>query len=303
MDLLRTPDARFDGLPDWDFAPHYADVTDADGNTVRMAYVDEGSGPVVLLMHGEPTWSYLYRHMVGPLADAGFRVIVPDLVGFGRSDKPAQMSDHTYARHVAWTGSLLFGALDLTDITLFCQDWGGLIALRLVAAKPDRFARVVAANTGMPDGEHRLGDAWWAFHDFVQKTEDLPVGFLVKGGCARELSEAEIAAYEAPFADPSYKAAARAMPGLIPQSPDDVETPKQQEAWEVLRRFDKPFLCAFSDSDPITKGGDGPLLKNIPGTNGLQHQTIKGAAHFLQEDASDQLVRVITEFAGGGFRE
>ncbi|HEX7354911.1 MAG TPA: haloalkane dehalogenase [Mycobacteriales bacterium] len=303
MDLLRTPDSSFDALPGWNFAPHYADVVDAEGHTVRMAYVDEGSGPVVLLMHGEPTWSYLYRHMVGPLVAQGFRVVAPDLVGFGRSDKPALMSDHTYARHVAWTSSLVFDALGLTDITLFCQDWGGLIGLRLVAARPDRFARVVAANTGLPDGEHRMGEAWWAFYDFVQKTEDLPVGFLVKGGCKRELSAAEIAAYEAPFPDPSYKAGPRALPGLIPQSPDNVETPRQQEAWEVMRRFDRPFLCAFSDSDPITKGGDAPLLKNIPGTQGLRHQTVTGAAHFLQEDAPDQLVPVITEFAGGGFRE
>ncbi|MGH3743748.1 MAG: haloalkane dehalogenase [Mycobacteriales bacterium] len=303
MDLLRTPDSCFDGLPDWDFAPHYSDVVDADGNTVRMAYVDEGSGPVVLLMHGEPSWSYLYRHMVRPLVGAGFRVVVPDLVGFGRSDKPAQMSDHTYARHVAWTASLVFDALDLRDITLFCQDWGGLIGLRLVAAEPERFARVVAANTGLPDGEHRLGEAWWAFYDFVQKTEDLPVGFLVKGGCARELSDAEVAAYEAPFPDASFKAGPRGLPGLIPQDHDNVETPRQQEAWEVLRRFDRPFLCAFADGDPITRGSDAVLLKNIPGTQGLSHPTITDASHFLQEDASARLVEVITEFAGGGFRE
>jgi len=264
--------------------------------------VDEGEGPVVLLLHGEPSWSYLYRHMVGPLVAQGFRVVAPDLVGFGRSDKPTEMTDHTYARHVAWTSELVLDALKLEDITLFCQDWGGLIGLRIVAAHPERFAGVIAANTGLPDGDHQLGPAWWAFHDFVQVTPDLPVGFLVQGGCARTLSDAEVAAYEAPFPDPSFKAGPRAMPGLIPQTPDDIETPRQQEAWAVMREFDKPFLCAFADGDPITKGGDAVLLKNIPGTQGLSHPTIEGASHFLQEDAPAQLVEVITTFAHGGFR-
>ena len=307
MELLRTPDDRFDGLPDWPYEPHYVYVGASGtgrevGDGVRMAYVDEGSGPAVLLLHGEPSWSYLYRSMIGPLVAAGFRVVAPDLVGFGRSDKPAELSDHTYARHVAWTSELVLAVLGLEDVTLFCQDWGGLIGLRIVAANPDRFARVVASNTGLPDGEHTLGPAWWAFHDFVVKTEDLPVGFLVKGGCARPLSDAEVAAYEAPFPDPSYKAGPRAMPGLIPQTPDDVETPKQQEAWEVMRRFDKPFLCAFADSDPITKGSDAVLLKNIPGTRGLAHPTIENAAHFLQEDAGPRLAEVVAELANGGFR-
>jgi haloalkane dehalogenase len=298
MELLRTPDECFTGLPDWPFAPRYAVV----GDGVRMAYVDEGAGPVVVLLHGEPSWSYLYRGMVPPLVASGFRVVAPDLVGFGRSDKPTEVGDHSYARHVAWTQQLLLDELGLDEITLVCQDWGGLIGLRIVAAAPERFARVVAANTGMPDGEHRLGAAWWAFHDYVQQKPDLPVGFLVQGGCARTLTDAEVAAYEAPFPDPSFKAGPRAMPGLIPQSPDDVATPDQQRAWAVLRTFDRPFLCAFSDSDPITRGSDGPLRANIPGTRGLAHPTVAGAAHFLQEDAPAELAGIVTRFTAGDYR-
>ncbi|MGI8937735.1 MAG: haloalkane dehalogenase, partial [Iamia sp.] len=187
MQTVRTPDEQFAGLADFPYQPHYVEVDDGEGGTLRVHHLDEGPADAapVLLMHGEPTWAYLYRKMVPALVDAGHRVIVPDLVGFGRSDKPAEVTDHTYARHVAWTSELLLDKLGLTDITLFCQDWGGLIGLRIVAAAPERFARVVAANTGLPDGEHRLGPEWWAFHDFVQRTEDLPVGFLVQGGCAR----------------------------------------------------------------------------------------------------------------------
>lgn len=296
MELLRTPDESFVGLPDWPYAPRYAEV---DG--VRMAYVDEGAGPVVVLLHGEPSWSYLYRSMIGPLVEAGLRVIAPDLVGFGRSDKPTEVADHTYARHVAWTTELLLGVLGLQDMTLFCQDWGGLIGLRIVAAAPERFAGVVAANTGLPDGEHRLGPAWWAFHDFVQRTPDLPVGFLVQGATARTLTDAEVAAYNAPFPDASYKAGPRAMPGLIPQTADDVETPAQQQAWTALRQFAAPFLCAFSDADPITRGSDRVLRGNVPGTRGLDHPTVSGS-HFLQEDSGPQLAGIVVDFVRGGFR-
>jgi haloalkane dehalogenase len=292
VQLLRTPDERFEDLPDMPWQPRYAQVRDG----VRMAYLDEGHGPVVVLLHGEPSWSYLYRSMVGPLVAAGLRVVAPDLVGFGRSDKPAATTDHTYARHVAWTCELLLDRLELTDATLLAQDWGGLIGLRIVAAHPERFARVVAANTGLPDGEHRLGPAWWAFHDFVQRTEDLPVGFLVQGGCARTLSDPEVAAYEAPFPDPSYKAGPRALPGLIPQEAGDVETPAQQRAWAALRAFDKPFLCAFSDADPITRGGERAFLTQVPGTRGLAHPVVTGAAHFLQEDAGPALAAILIDF-------
>ena len=298
MDVLRTPDERFSDLPGWPYAPSYA--TTSDG--LRLAYVDEGAGPTVLLLHGEPSWGYLYRHMLPVLVDAGFRCVVPDLVGFGRSDKPAAVEDYTYARHVEWLRSTLFDALDLSDVTLVCQDWGGLLGLRLVAeaeaaGQASRFARVCAANTGLPDGTRRLPEAWWRFRDFVARTEDLPIGLLVASGCAEPLAPQVQAAYEAPFPDASYKAGARAFPDLIPQDPDNPATPDNRRAWEVLSRFDKPFLCAFSDQDPITAGGERALIGRIPGAAGQPHTTISGGGHFLQEDRGVELARVVADWA------
>ncbi len=292
MDVLRTPDARFTDLPDFPFAPSYAETSDG----LRMAYVDEGTGPVVLLLHGEPSWSYLYRTMIPVLVAEGFRVVVPDLIGFGRSDKPAAVEDYSYARHLEWLRSVLFDRLDLTDVTLVCQDWGGLLGLRLVAEHPSRFARVCAANTGLPDGRRRLPDAWWKFRDFVVRTEDLPIGFLVSSGCLSSLPPAVVAAYEAPFPDASYKAGAKAFPDLIPQTEDDPATPANQAAWRVLERFDKPFLCAFSDGDPITGGGDRMLIGKIPGAAGQPHTTLAGAGHFLQEDRGPELAGVVADW-------
>ena len=299
METLRTPDERFTALPDFPWSPTY--LTTSDG--LRMAVVDEGprDAPVVLLLHGEPSWSYLYRKMIPVLLDAGLRVVAPDLIGFGRSDKPTQLEDYTYARHVEWLRSVLFDGLDLRDVTLVCQDWGGLLGLRLVAeaemsSEGDRFARVCAANTGLPDGRRRLPDAWWQFRDFVVRTEDLPIGFLVKSGCANGLSEAEVAAYDAPFPDASYKAGPRAFPDLIPQDEDNPATPDNQRAWEVLERFDKPFLCAFSDQDPITGGGERMLIGKIPGATGQPHTTIEGGGHFLQEDRGPQLAQVVVDW-------
>ena len=295
MDVLRTPDERFTDVPGFPFAPQYAETSDG----LRMAYVDEGSGPVVLLLHGEPSWSYLYRTMIPVLADAGFRVVAPDLIGFGRSDKPAAVADYTYAGHVEWLRSVLFDALDLTDLTLFCQDWGGLLGLRLVAEHPSRFARVAAGNTGLPDGRHRLPDAWWRFRDFVVRTEDLPIGFLVNSGCVNPLSDAEVAAYDAPFPDASYKAGAKAFPDLIPQDADNPATPANQRAWEALVGFGKPFLCTFSDADPITSGGERMLIGKIPGAQGQPHTTIAGGGHFLQEDRGPQLAAVLVDWIRG----
>ena len=232
MDVLRTPDERFADLPGWPYEPRYAQTSDG----LRTAYVDEGSGPTVLLLHGEPSWGYLYRHVVPVLVEAGFRCVVPDLVGFGRSDKPAAVEDYTYARHVEWLRSVVFDALDLTDVTLVCQDWGGLLGLRLVAEHPQRFARVCAANTGLPDGTRRLPDAWWRFRDFVARTDDLPIGVLVASGCAEPLAPQVQAAYDAPFPDASYKAGPKAFPDLIPQDEGDPATPDNQPGPDHRRR-------------------------------------------------------------------
>lgn len=300
MDVLRTPEDRFADLPGFPYEPHYAETSDG----LRMAYLDEApvgvdSGPTVLLLHGEPSWSYLYRTMVPVLVDAGFRCVAPDLIGFGRSDKPAAVEDYTYARHVEWLRSVLFDALDLTDVTLVCQDWGGLLGLRLVGEHPDRFARVVAANTGLPDGTRRLPDAWWQFRDFVARTPDLPVGFLVASGCAEPMAPEVQAAYDAPFPDASYKAGPRAFPDLIPQDPENPATPDNQAAWVGLAAFDKPFLCAFSDKDPITGGGERALISKVAGAAGQPHTTIEGGGHFLQEDRGPELARVVAAFAAG----
>ncbi|MCW2614414.1 MAG: haloalkane dehalogenase [Frankiales bacterium] len=301
MQTLRTPDDRFADLPGFPYEPRYA--TTSDG--LRMAYVDEGAGPVVLLLHGEPSWSYLYRTMIPVLVDAGFRCVAPDLIGFGRSDKPLELGDYTYARHVEWLRSVLFDALDLTDVTLVCQDWGGLLGLRLVAeaessGQGDRFARVCAANTGLPDGRRRLPDAWWQFRDFVVRTEDLPIGFLVASGCAVPMAPEVQAAYDAPFPDAAHKAGPRAFPDLIPQDADNPATADNQRAWEVLEAFEKPFLCAFSDLDPITGGGERMLIGKIPGAAGQPHTTITGGGHFLQEDRGPELARVVADWAVHG---
>lgn len=231
MLVLRTPDERFADLPDYSFAPHYRTVVDADGTALRLHYVDEGPADAapVLLMHGEPSWSYLYRKFVPTLAAKGHRVIAPDLIGFGKSDKPVALSDYSYERHVAWMSAWL-QALDLTDITLFCQDWGGLIGLRLVAAFPDRFARVIVGNTGLPTGSG-FSDAFEAWRQFSQKVDPFPTGFIVNGGVVRNLSAAEMAAYDAPYPDESYKAGARIFPTLVPIQPDQASVPENLAAW------------------------------------------------------------------------
>lgn len=293
MQVLRTPEERFAALPDYPYTPAYADVT-ADGlEPVRMAYVDEGprDAAPVLLLHGEPSWGFLYRHMIPPLVAAGHRVVVPDLIGFGRSDKPAELTDYSYARHVAWVWSLV-DTLALRDITFFGQDWGGLVGLRVVAEHPDRFARVVVGNTGLPTGDQDLGEAFHAWRKFSQETADLPIGHIVNGGSATDLPPEVIAAYDAPFPDSSYKAGARVFPTLVPASPDDPAAPDQHRAWASLATFDKPFLTAFSDGDPITRGGDKPFREMVPGAKGLEHRTVAGA-HFLQEDSGPELAAII----------
>lgn len=297
MEALRTPDDRFEGLPGYPFRPNYLEVPSGDGSRLRIHYLDEGppDAETVLLMHGEPSWSYLYRRMIPVLTAAGLRAVAVDLVGFGRSDKPSDRRDYTYQRHVDWTWAAL-EAMGLDAITLVCQDWGGLIGLRLVAEHPERFARVVAANTTLPTGDRHPGDAFLAWQKYSQETPELHIGRIVAGGCVTELSPEVVAAYDAPFPDDTYKEGARQFPLLVPTSPDDPAAPANWAAWESLRRFDKPFLCAFSDSDPITRGSDKVLRSEIPGAAGQAHTTITGAGHFLQEDQGEQLAGVVCDF-------
>jgi len=292
MEVLRTPDERFANLDGYPFVPRYLDVAG-----LRVHYVDEGSRDAapVLLMHGEPSWSYLYRKMIPILTAGGHRCVAPDLVGFGRSDKPVRREDYTYQHHVDWMRGVL-ERLDLRAVTLVCQDWGGLIGLRLAAEHADRFARIVVANTFLPTGDMPAGNAFMAWRKFSQETPEFPVGGIVQGGCATPLAPAVVAAYDAPFPDERYKAGARQFPTLVPISPDDPAAPANRKAWEVLRRWQKPFLTAFSDADPVTRGGDTIFQQEVPGAQGQPHTTITGAGHFLQEDKGEDLARVVVDF-------
>lgn len=294
MQILRTPEERFAGLPGFPYEPRYAEV----GDGLRMAYVEAGpaAGEPVVLLHGEPSWSFLYRHVMPELAAAGLRAIAVDLVGFGRSDKPAELSDHTYARHVEWTRALLLDALGLSGLTVVGQDWGGLIGLRIAAEHPGSVARIVAANTGLPTGDIPMPETWHRFRNAVLKAPVLDVARLVQAGCASELGEEVLAAYDAPFPDERYKAGPRAMPGLVPITPDDPAAPANRAAWQILTTLDRPFLVAFSDGDPITGGMAPILVKSLRGAAGLRHPVIKGAGHFLQEDAGAELGRQIAVF-------
>ena len=300
MRVLRTPEERFDNLPDYPFKPNYLSISDFEGGELRLHYLDEGkpSGATVLLLHGEPTWSYLYRHMIPPLVRAGFRVVAPDLIGFGKSDKPARKDDYTYVRHVGWLKAALFDTLDLTEVTLFCQDWGSLLGLRLVAEHPERFARVVLANGGLPTGDEKLSPAFRVWLALSQRTPVLPIGKIIQSGTKTRLEDDVIAAYNAPFPNEAYKAGAHIFPALVPNRPDHPDASANRSAWGALERFDKPFLTAFSDGDPITKGGEQMFQTRVPGAQGQPHVTIAGGGHFLQEDKPDRLARLITEFSG-----
>jgi haloalkane dehalogenase len=329
MKFVRTPDEQFQNLPGYDFKPNYQNVPDGEGGELRIHYLDEGpkDGQIVLCMHGQPSWSFLYRKMIPVLVAAGHRVIAPDLVGFGRSDKPTERSDYTYARHVAWMSAWL-EALDIKGATFVGQDWGGLIGIRLVAAYPERFARAVVANTGLPDGTgipEGAGPAMREIYDSIPVIEaeqifekfaakDGPPGFFFwrkycsenpsfhprdvmanAGGDAANASEIADA-YAAPFPDATYIAGARQFPSLVPIFPDDPEIPANKKAWEVLRKFEKPWLTAFSDGDPVTAGGEKRFQDEVPGAKGQKHVTIKGAAHFLQEEKGEELAAVINTF-------
>lgn len=297
MEYLRTDDRCFENLPDYDFSPNYLMVDDTEGGQLRVHYVDEGSKEAqpILLMHGEPSWSFLYRKMIPILTKAGFRIIAPDLVGFGRSDKPSQRSDYTYQRHVDWMSSLL-QQLQLKNIILVCQDWGGLIGLRLAAEHSDSFAGIVTANTMLPTGDHNPGEAFKNWQKFSQEVPEFNSGNIINGGTTTDLSEEVIAAYNAPYPDESYKEGARQFPLLVPITPNDPAADANRAAWQVLSNWQKPFLTAFSDSDPITAGAEKILQKLIPGTVGQEHTTIINGGHFLQEDQGQALAEVVIKF-------
>jgi len=350
MKILRTPDTCFEGLQDYPFAPHYTNITTEDGDELRIHHIDEGptDGPIVLCMHGQPVWSYLYRKMIPYLNESGMRVIAPDLVGYGKSDKPAALEDYSYERQVTWMGDWL-RANDFTGITFFGQDWGGLIGLRLIVNHPDRFERVVISNTGLPhnpdvpdhiirqvedfltnaptpsfmsmqkalgamgDSEHFATQfAYW--QKFCWENEDMPIGFMMsmtmeerpglvsvlkfflhRLGVQSPFPTPLARGYDAPFPEPSFKMGPRAMPSQVPTLPTSPSLQQQEKAWEFFEAFEKPFLCAFSDNDPVTAGQQEEFLNRIPGTKGLPHTTIKGGGHFVQENAPDQVTSVIVD--------
>jgi len=293
--ILRTPDSCFRAVPDFPYAPRYTEI-----GGLRIAHVDEGprDAAPVLLMHGEPTWSFLYRKMIPPLVAAGHRVLAPDLVGCGRSDKPARRADYSYLRHVQWMTAWM-RANDLTRITLFCQDWGSLIGLRMVAEDPGRFERIVLANGGLPTGMGKVPAAFRIWRAFSRYSPLFPVGRIVKAGCARGLTAAEVAAYDAPFPSGKYKPCVRVFPSFVPIHPDDPERENNERAWRVLEAWHKPFLTLFSSRDPITRGGDRVFLKRVPGAKGQPHATTHGAGHFLQEDKGAEVAAAISDFIRG----
>jgi haloalkane dehalogenase len=326
MEFVRTPEHRFSSLKDYAFEPHYLSVADGEGGELRLHYLDEGNpgDPLVLLMHGQPSWSYLYRHMIPLLVSAGYRVVAPDLIGFGRSDKPTLPEDYSYAAHVGWMSEWLT-ALDLNEITLFCQDWGGLIGLRLVAAFPDRFANVVVANTGLPTGmvpeeyAPMLKDAYKTLEiveagqlaERFRDDSDIPgflywrkycaespvfdVGDVLSFSAAGGLPAEVLTGYCAPFPDQRYMAGARRFPSLVPVFHDEPGVEDNNAAWRVLEQFEKPVMTAFSDKDPVTAGGEGAFQMRVPGCAGVAHRTIENAGHFLQEDAPQACVQAILD--------
>jgi haloalkane dehalogenase len=328
VDYVRTPDDRFSHLESYPFQPHYVDINDGEGGSLRMHYLDEGpaTGELILCLHGQPTWSYLYRKMIPILTAAGYRVVAPDLIGFGRSDKPTLRSDYTYASHVAWLDQFV-NALNCQQITLMCQDWGGLIGLRVLTQNTDLFARVIVANTGLPDAEgipiemaapmralfdtipalapaemsakladneHGAGFMYWI--KYCDSYPDLIISDVVSLSTSGTMSETEKAAYDAPFPTEAYKQGAREFPSLVPIFPDNVAVADNRAAWKILEAFDKPLITAFSDKDPVTAGGHKRFQTSVPGAHAQRHATIEGAGHFLQDDAPDALCNLIIRF-------
>lgn len=293
MKILRTPDERFASLPAYPFTPNYLQLDE-----LRMHYVDEGprNAPVVLMLHGEPTWSYLYRKMIPPVVAAGYRAIAPDLIGFGKSDKPADIADYSYQRHVDWLLGFI-EALDLREITLFCQDWGSLLGLRIAAEHSERFARIMVSNGFLPTARQGMSRGFRLWRAFARWSPVFPIGRIVNSGCVIKLSPAEIAAYDAPFPSSAYKAGTRAFPRLVPTEESDPAVPANRAAWDALRHWHKPFLCVFGKNDPVLGRADKPLIEHVPGAKGQPHDRIWGG-HFVQEDRGEELARILIGWIG-----
>ena len=292
MTALRTPDSRFENLPGYDFDANYIDV---DG--LRMHYVDEGprDGAIMLLLHGEPSWSYLYRTMIPPLVDAGFRVIAPDLIGFGKSDKPTKKSDYSYAGHVEWMKQFI-ESLDLKEITLFCQDWGSLIGLRVAAESEQRFAQIAIGNGGLPTGDQAMPKAFKIWRAFARYSPWFPIGKIIQKATITELTDEIVAAYDAPFPSAKFKAGARAFPMLVPATPNDPASDANRAAWKIFGQWRKPFLTTFSNRDPVTRGGEKYFQDTVPGAKNHEHVKIRNAGHFLQEDKGPEIAEVLIGF-------
>lgn len=328
MKILRTPDECFSDLAEFPYVPNYLEVDDSEGGKLRVHYLDEGprSGEVILCLHGQPTWSYLYRKMIAPLVAGGYRVIVPDMVGFGRSDKPGSRSDYSYERHVFWMESFI-RLLGVSQLTLVCQDWGGLIGLRVLTRNPDSFARVVAANTALPDAKgmdpamagpmremfasvpalppaemlammqkNEMGAGFMYWIKYCAEYENFVISDIINMSTGGGLSDTQKRAYDAPFPSEEYKQGARQFPSLVPIFPDDPAIPANREAWDVLSKFNKPFLTSFTDNDPVTAGQHVRFQEGVPGAQGQQHVTIKGGGHFLQEKTGAEFAEAILKF-------
>lgn len=298
-EIIRTPESRFENLPGYDFSPNYLEVEDG----LRLHYLDEGpkDDPIVLLLHGEPSWSYLYRKMIPILVANKFHVIAPDLIGFGKSDKPVSKSDYSYQAHMQWMTTFV-EQLDLKEINLFCQDWGGLLGLRMATEMPERFASIVASNTTLPTGQITMPESFLKWREFSQHSSDFEAGHVLNMATVQDLSQEVMAAYNAPFPSEEYKAGARIFPMLVPVEANEPESKNNQAAWEKLKQCEKPFLTLFADSDPIMKGAEIPMQQMIPGAKDQDHQILH-AGHFIQEEKGEELAELMVAFYQKNFGE
>jgi len=294
IEYKNTPASAFESISDYPFESHFKTIEDG----MQLHYIDEGpiDGQIVLMMHGEPSWSYLYRHMITSLVDLGYRCIAPDLIGFGKSSKPIHQSDYTYTSHVAWMVDW-FDQVGVSDVTLFCQDWGGLIGLRLVHARADRFSRIAVSNTGLPTGDHTPPEAFLKWQKFSQKVEQFPFEKVMQGATTSDLSDSILAAYRAPFPDGSYEAGAKIFPSLVPTTSDDPASQDNRDAWQqTFKKWEKPMITLFGDKDPVTNGGERVFQKLVPGTKDQKHHIIVDGGHFIQEDKPQELVEKLHDF-------